>query len=172
MKKFLIVLLLISGCDHIVSVEDAGDDDGGIDTAEDAATDDNPCVTGHYDWINNLCWSDDMGVMDRSTGLFFCMDLEIDNATDWRLPSRNDFVDLLAPCDADVQSGNAGFCQPCSDAEVCGSIFPEEYKRYLSSDYLDETNPTLGIWSAHFALGYILPFPDNLMLNIKCVYNP
>ncbi len=69
----------------------------------------------------------------------------------YRLPTRQEFVDLLGGCGSDVRSGEYGYCNKCSASRNCSSIFPFDTHCYWSS------SPDGGnfAWSANFISGYV-----------------
>ena len=137
---------------------DSGEDGGGdidTDTATDTETDTAvvDCVGGRYDVVNGLCWQHPsasalyawQGAMD------YCEALSLGGYTDWYLPSRQNFVDMLGGCEASVLSGDGGFCDSCAGSAVCTNLFGVATDWYWSSSLGPDSNA----WLAYFTNGGI-----------------
>jgi hypothetical protein len=83
----------------------------------------------------------------------------------YRLPSRQEFVDLLGGCDSDVTSGGSGNCKNCSESGNCSGMFPSDTGWYWSS------SPHVGdyAWGALFATGYVGRSPVGGGNRARCV---
>lgn len=48
----------------------------------------------------------------------------------FKLPTAEQLLALMAPCDAAVRSGGSGHCTPCSAAADCAAVFGDDSRRY------------------------------------------
>lgn len=83
------------------------------------------CVGGKYDANTGLCWQ-----VPKTAELFtfdaafqYCQSLTLGGHTDWRLPSKEEFILLLDNCDSAVYSGEHGHCDSCADSTSCSKLF-------------------------------------------------
>jgi|LSQX01.1.fsa_nt_gb hypothetical protein len=81
---------------------------------------------GVYDAEFGVCWRrgrvfDDTWYQALET----CDELVLGGHSDWILPSRQDFVNLLGGCDDDVLQMRSGYCDDCFDDvdSRCNSLF-------------------------------------------------
>ena len=83
----------------------------------------------------------------------------------YRLPTRQEFVDLLGGCDSEVRRGKYGDCNKCSESSNCSSMFASDTGWYWSSspgdDYL--------AWDAYFNLGRVSRDIVSIDLNVRCM---
>ncbi len=84
----------------------------------------------------------------------------------YRLPTRQEFVDLLGECDADVLSGNEGNCNSCEDSAACASMFESVHYGYWSSSFNSDENIP---WAVSFGSGLVFGDPWNSVLNVRCL---
>jgi hypothetical protein len=68
----------------------------------------------------------------------------------YRLPTRQEFVDLLGGCDSDVLSGKFGYCKRCESGN-CRSMFPSDTRWYWSSSPHGDSYA----WNAFFGNGSV-----------------
>jgi hypothetical protein len=73
----------------------------------------------------------------------------------YRLPTRQEFIDLLGGCDGKVMRGKTGYCTKCSESGTCNSMFPSQLNTYWSSSLFNGDQA----WIASFYNGYV-PFFD------------
>jgi hypothetical protein len=130
------------------------DADSDSDTDTDTATFfPQDCAGGRYDSVRDLCWQypppDE--TLDWENAVDYCDDLDLAGHTDWTLPGRQDFVDLLGGCDDDVLGGNAGYCDSCADSSTCSSLFGPDEDWYWSSSPVGGASA----WFAYFFNGYV-----------------
>ena len=67
-----------------------------------------------------------------SKGKKYCKELSLGDKNDWRLPSLDDYTNLLGGCDSHVPD-NYGRCHSCAAVEKCSNYFPEDKNYYWSS---------------------------------------
>jgi hypothetical protein len=74
--------------------------------------------------------------------------------TDYRLPSGQEYLDLLGDCDTVVlPDGNEGYCASCTDSATCTDMFDSDENDYWSSTPEGDTGHVA--WHIHFDTGYI-----------------
>jgi hypothetical protein len=84
----------------------------------------------------------------------------------YRLPTRQEFVDLLGGCDSNVQSGGGGHCNKCAESNNCSSMFPSDTRWYWSSSPYED----FLAWIAHFYDGFVFwNYVDSSGHNVRCV---
>ena len=85
----------------------------------------------------------------------------------YRLPTRQEFVDLLGGCDNDVTSGKPGYCKKCSKSGNCGSMFPSYTNWYWSSSsYADDVSYA---WFVYFTYGNVYSIDKSDSYYARCV---
>ncbi|MCK9462211.1 MAG: DUF1566 domain-containing protein [Proteobacteria bacterium] len=73
----------------------------------------------------------------------------------YRLPSRQEYVDLLGGCDDKVARGKPGLCAKCSASADCNAMFAQDaYPAYWSSSPFDDDRA----WFASFYRGDVNHF--------------
>ncbi|MCU0661598.1 MAG: DUF1566 domain-containing protein [Myxococcota bacterium] len=85
--------------------------------------------------------------------------------TDFRLPTRQEFIDLLGGCDEAVLSGTYGNCSTCAASNTCNTIFPSDTGWYWSSSQGDVGNA----WSAAFRNGKVDDDLFEVTHRVRCV---
>jgi hypothetical protein len=83
----------------------------------------------------------------------------------YRLPTRQELIDLLGGCDNAVKSGNEGTCKPCRESIVCNAMFPEDENWYWSSTQFDATSA----WYTAFYGGRVYRNPKTAQDYVRCV---
>jgi hypothetical protein len=83
----------------------------------------------------------------------------------YRLPTREEFVDLLSGCNGDVYQGKAGKCRKCAGSEICRSLFASDTGWYWAST---AAGPTYS-WFAFFSDGRIDLDRVANFSNVRCV---
>lgn len=83
----------------------------------------------------------------------------------YRLPTRQEFVDLLGGCDSDVRSGMYGKCSKCSESSNCSGMFTSKTDWYWSSSP-DGSN---GAWCVGFDVGYVGVVNINVVHDVRCM---
>ncbi len=69
----------------------------------------------------------------------------------YRLPTREEIVELLGKCDNPVRNGKWGYCNSCDTSKSCDGLFESDKGWYWTSTPVDE-NIT---WRADFGEGYV-----------------
>jgi hypothetical protein len=85
----------------------------------------------------------------------------------YRLPTRQEFVNLLGGCESDVLSGGVGPCNKCSASSNCSSIFISNTDWHWSSS----SNASNGdyAWYVSFDFGYVYSYGKDLNAYARCV---
>jgi uncharacterized protein DUF1566 len=106
---------------------------------------------GKLDENTNLCWQHPKasGTYEWQEAIDYCDDLDLAGNTDWYLPGRDDFIDLLDDCDSDVTSGDSGYCNSCYESATCSALFGSDYEEYWSSSPYDSNYA----WYVYFDSG-------------------
>ena len=144
---------VISNVDNDAGANTDTDTDADTDTDSDSDSDPHDCAGGRYDQSTGLCWQHPTvgGLYEWQVAIDYCNDLDLAGHSDWYLPSRNDFIDLLGNCDSDVMSGDNGYCNSCDESTTCSTLFGSDIDAYWSSSLYDPINA----WHAHFYNGYV-----------------
>ncbi|MCP4679103.1 MAG: DUF1566 domain-containing protein [Deltaproteobacteria bacterium] len=137
------------------------------DTGESDSGDSFDCPKSMYDESNGLCWQHPRatGLYTRQAAMDYCSGLNLAGQTDWRLPSRDDFIELLGGCDNDVTSGDWGYCNSCEKSETCNALFGSEENLYWSST-LENKNKA---WTAYLGSGRLSRIFVRSYVNVRCV---
>ncbi len=127
------------------------DSDSDSDTDTDSGSDTLDCEGGRYDQSTGLCWQNPRasGTYKWQGAIDYCDDLDLAGHTDWHLPSRDDFIELLGDCDSDVAGGGSGFCNLCEESGTCSALFGSDTDWYWSSSSYDSNSA----WVAYFSSG-------------------
>lgn len=144
------------------------DSDTDTDTDTDSDSDPLDCDGGRYDEAHNLCWQHPKasGTYGWQPAIDYCEALDLGGHTDWVLPTRQEFVDMLGGCDADVLSGSEGYCDSCEGSATCSVLFGEDVYWHWSSSYADLESYA---WSVHFFNGDVADIAKNSAHNARCV---
>ena len=112
MNVFCTVLFVSLGCSYDFAVEE---DQEHEQVSDSGLVDDLPQAlgcslgTGRYDSITRLCWqhpeAPDSYQWQKAAD--YCDNLTLGGQSDWSLPSRQDFIDLLGGCDTEVMGGGS-----------------------------------------------------------------
>ncbi|MCP4198181.1 MAG: DUF1566 domain-containing protein [Proteobacteria bacterium] len=92
---------------------------------------------------------------------------ETEYGAGYRLPTRQEFVELLGNCSDDVLNGAFGYCDTCETSTNCTNMFgPDTLFYWSSSSYDDDL-----AWKATFGLGSLDvaqkdPWPEGF---VRCV---
>lgn len=104
----------------------------------------------------NVCWQDAPVISyPWLSADYYCDGLSLGGHTDWHLPTRQEFIDVLGGCDAAILGGNAGLCNSCAASATCTELFGSDTDWYWSSSPYDPG----GAWRASFRLG-VVPVGD------------
>ena len=163
--RYLLLMLLATvlvcvGCDDDGGGGGSGDSDSDSDTDTDtdsdtdsdtnSDTDPHDCAGGRYDQSTGLCWQHPRSEnYEWQAAIDYCDDLDLAGHTDWHLPSRDDFIELLGDCDSDVAGGGSGFCNLCEESGTCSALFGSDTDWYWSSSSYDSNSA----WVAYFSSG-------------------
>ena len=121
-----------------------------------------------------LLWQ--KGVSDKNMGWDeaekYCEELSIDGKTDWRLPKRVEYMEILGNCSDKINKENnsdSGFCQKCFVlGRKCKTMFPDYKKSFwTSSPYTGEKEDFK--WMTNFKDGYIAFYAKNRKGYARCV---
>ena len=127
------------------------------------------CASGHgrRDPDTKLCWQHaSMGLeLTWKEAVDYCANLSLDGVQDWRLPTREELLDLLDECEEEVLQESAGYCSPCIDSETCAALFESDEEVYWSST-LDESEKA---WLVKFNTGRVRKNYTSRMYNARCV---
>lgn len=90
----------------------------------------------------------------------------------YRLPTREEFIQLLGDCDSEVTNGGEGPCDAChpsqpNPSETCINMFDSTTPNYWSSSVV-ATN-TDRAWVADFGIGYISTSAKHFSNWARCV---
>lgn len=83
----------------------------------------------------------------------------------YRLPSRQEYVDLLGDCDGYVRKGEVGSCKMCSEGLPCMKMFTSDENWNWTSSPDGDTSA----WTARLSDGSIGSFPVGNGNAIRCV---
>jgi hypothetical protein len=139
----------------------------GCGVAEGACPVECPTAMGQLDSGRNLCWEH-----PRSTDTFtwdqavqYCDTLSLGGHVDWRLPSRQNYLDLLGNCDGEVLSGNSGYCNPCAASDACNALFSSELAWHWTGTEYDFDSR----WRVNFETGKVGKVRGEFTMSIRCV---
>ncbi len=121
--------------------------------------------------IQNMLWCDAMGLVPNDTECLvdpitvahveIC---ESEYGAGYRLPTRQEFVELLGNCDGDVLSGARGYCDTCAASTNCTNMFGPDTRYYWSSSYIDSN-----AWYAGFNVGSVYYVEKASPNDVRCV---
>ena len=127
------------------------------------------CEGGVYQKDANLCWQypEASGSYEWQEAIDYCKGLNLAGHSDWYLPSRQDFINLLGGCDSDVTSGKYGYCNECSESDTCSSLFGSDDSGWFwsSSSYVDSTDYA---WYVNFYSGHVYANDKAHCSNARC----
>ena len=151
-----------AGLDSGTDADTDTDADSDTDSDSDADSDTDPlnCAGGRYDESAGLCWQDPMASGDYNwqEATDYCEGLELAGHTDWALPTKADFAEMLGDCDDD-------HCNTCAVSETCSALFGSDYGCYWSSTPMDLEHAA----SANFENGLIAGYPYTMYRSVRCV---
>jgi formylglycine-generating enzyme required for sulfatase activity len=119
------------------------DTDTGTKSDSDTGTDTLDCAGGRYDESTRLCWQDPAaaGPLGCFDAIDYCASLDLAGHTNWYLPGRDDFVNLLGGCDSAVMDNKSGYCNSCAASATCSSLFGPDADSYISSTWYPFSKP-------------------------------
>ena len=99
----------------------------------------------------------------------YCLDLSLEGYTDWRLPSRKEYINMLGGCPQKVLNGEYGACNSCSNSLKCSKILPaNDAWFWTSTDYaVDKSNA----WIIYISGGHVNENAKTVLYNVRCVRN-
>lgn len=116
--------------------------------------------------VPGLCWQDpSVCCYAWQDAIDYCDGLDFGGHTDWVLPTRQDFVDLLGGCDSAVTRGENSYCRKCSESGNCGSMLESDVGWYWSSS----SNRLGGAWGVGFDGGGVTWGSVDNGLYVRCV---
>jgi hypothetical protein len=135
------------------------DDGGGADSDTEAGLAE--CDDGRYDESTGLCWQHptDGSTYGWHEATDYCAALNLGGRTDWYLPSRDDFLEMLGGCDAYDN------CDSCYESETCTDLFGADNGWYWTSS----TDTDGFIWYVEFDSGSVYKTDDDIDLYVRCV---
>lgn len=181
MKKIVIVhrfmslvstlaVLFAAGCFDLEMPDEIDFGDGDADTDTDTDTDIDTgadpldCDGGRYDSSTGLCWQHPtVCCYEWQQAIDYCEGLFLNGHTDWYLPSKQDFIDLLGGCDSGVLGGGTGYCDSCGSSGTCSALFGSDVDWYWSSSY--DSYP----WGVSFVDGYVSYVGGGYSHYVRCV---
>ena len=83
----------------------------------------------------------------------------------YRLPSREEYVEMLGNCPATVLNGNSGVCNTCLESDLCTSLFGSDNLYYWSGTPHNESEA----WLIFFDLGAVGNHRKDAWANVRCV---
>jgi len=124
------------------------------------------CAGGRFDASTGLCWQDpSVCCYDWQEAIDYCEGLDLAGHTDWTLPSRQDFIDLLGGCDSGVLGGSSGYCNSCAESETCGELFGSDGEWCWSSSPYDSYRA----WRVGFGYGRVSYDVVSRGRDVRCV---
>jgi len=143
------------------------DSDTDSDSDTDTDTDSLDCAGGRYDESTGLCWQHPRasGTYEWYEATDYCDGLDLAGHTNWYLPSRNHFIELLGDCDSNVMSGDTGYCNSCDESGTCSALFGSVGGLYWSSSLYDDNRT----WIARFNNGRVYYVIITSDMNVRCV---
>ncbi len=140
--------------------ETVSDTDTGSDTTDTDTGTACPADVASLDETTGLCWqvAYDEGVT-KAGAESYCDALNLGGFTDWRLPTRSEYLAILSDCGTDVLGGYNGYCNSCATSPVCYDLIGTygNVGCYWMSDYV---SPGVG-WGVCLDTGWIASGPDN-----------
>ena len=124
------------------------------------------CEGGNLDEFTNLCWQDPKadGVYTWEEATQYCETLDNGGHDDWRLPTIEEFFNILDDCGSYVIGEDEVSCNACEDESLCIALFGSNPGLYWSS-----TVEQLGTCIIDLTGGY-MNYEDNSQLaNVRCI---
>jgi hypothetical protein len=83
------------------------------------------CDGGRFDPATGLCWQDqtDSSQYSQQGAADYCASLDLAGHDDWRLPTVEEFMEMLGGCDVDLIGGTGGNCAACTASSTCSALF-------------------------------------------------
>ncbi|MCP4607043.1 MAG: DUF1566 domain-containing protein [Proteobacteria bacterium] len=118
--------------------------------------------------FTDLCWQDPKAEerYEWNDADVYCDSLELDGYDNWRLPSRQDLIDILGHCDNDVMNGDIGECSSCEESNACNSLFGFDLGWYWSST---EQEADHSAWVVEFYQGDVAYDIMVVEHSVRCV---
>ena len=88
----------------------------------------------------------------------------------YRLPTRQEFIDILGNCDADVKNNKVGFCDTCesedaNSSDICTGVLGSDSGHYWTSSSVGGGY----IWIVYLDTGEVTQYPTVASLYVRCV---
>ncbi|MDD5308553.1 MAG: DUF1566 domain-containing protein [Deltaproteobacteria bacterium] len=143
-----------------------GDTDADTDTDTGTDTDSLDCDGGRYDSATGLCWQNrSIGSYEWQEAIDYCDGLDLGGHTDWYLPSRDDFIELLGGCQSEVIGGGTGYCDTCAASATCSALFDMDVDWYWSSSSVNASYA----WFVNFNFGSVRYYYKTENTYARCV---
>ena len=106
----------------------------------------------------------------------YCSDSMVANYADWRMPTRNEYINLLGGCPKNVLDGDSDACNSCSEKNgKCIKMFSEDTATYWTFTEKALKNQSSPIpeasWYVNFYNGYISIGTKISYHNVRCIRN-
>ena len=161
----LLALAALAGCG-------GGDGNNDIDSGTDGDTEAvvSDCDGGRYDEATGLCWQHPKAseTYEWQEAIDYCDGLDLGGHTDWVLPTRQNFIDMLGGCDSAVLGEGNGYCNTCAASATCSALFGADTDLYWSSS---SYNSPIGgdAWGVNFDGGNLYDTDKVVTLYVRCV---
>ena len=155
-----------SDTDSDTDTDTGSDSDTDSDTEQDTDTLD--CPGGRYDVENDLCWQHPGSEENYlwSDAVSYCSALDLGGYTDWYLPVKQEFLNMLGDCDDDVLIVGSGYCAPCGESPNCTAMFGGYGSWYWTSSMPSDTSQA---YRVIFATGNISYSDKTDVFYVRCV---
>jgi hypothetical protein len=145
------------------------DTDGDSDADTDSGSDPYECAGGRFDPSSGLCWQHPMasGTYHWQEAVDYCDGLDLAGHSDWYLPDRPDFIELLGGCDEGALNWTAGICDSCANSQTCAALFASDTGFYWTSSHFQiNWNDS---WAFDFESGHVTHVLTFGNLDCRCV---
>lgn len=142
---FLLCFILLPNCsptnpsseqpvENVVTNDSGTTDQGG--TSEQNGTPEKGTNSGEVvkDPATGLYWQVEADSNRNVKGsIASCEKLELGGFSDWRLPTKLDYMGLLDNCPEEMKADpqKLGKCNSCADSKRCKALFPQDIKRSI-----------------------------------------
>jgi len=111
----------------------------------------------HQEWNGTAC-TGEMTKYNQDHALMAC-------PVGFRVPTRDELINLLDDCNDRVVRGSYGTCNSCKDSAACSQMFDAQEGYYWSSDIINE----LEAWAASLVQGHVASGPTPSPKPVLCV---
>ena len=108
--------------------------------------------------------------MKWSSAKSYCSNLSLGGYSDWRLPTKAEYMDLLGGCPSGASRDGSGSdfnCSKCSSSSKCNSMFPGDTNWYWSST--THAYYSYGAWRVYFNDGYVDTYDKDHNGSVRCL---